>query len=199
MPRAALMGFVIYVALAFGLRSYLQWRRTGHTGFVGLSGRPGSPEWLGGALLVVALIGGAASPLLAMNGVLPAWPVGRGVHLVGLVLTSIGIAATLWAQLAMGDSWRIGVDPNARTTLVVGGPFERVRNPIYSAMLLATTGLALMVPNLASVLALAALVVGLEIHVRLVEEPYLLRTHGEHYRSYAARTGRFVPGVGCSI
>jgi protein-S-isoprenylcysteine O-methyltransferase Ste14 len=99
----------------------------------------------------------------------------------------------------MGDSWRIGVDPDARTALVVGGPFERVRNPIYTAMLLATAGLLLLVPNLASVLALAALVVGLEIHVRLVEEPYLLRTHGERYRSYAERTGRFIPGVGCSI
>ena len=40
------------------------------------------------------------------------------------------------------------------------------------------------------------LVVGLELHVRRVEEPYLLRTHGDAYRTYAASAGRFVPGIG---
>jgi protein-S-isoprenylcysteine O-methyltransferase Ste14 len=30
----------------------------------------------------------------------------------------------------------------------------------------------------------------------LIEEPYLLATHGVTYERYAAATGRFVPGVG---
>jgi protein-S-isoprenylcysteine O-methyltransferase Ste14 len=30
----------------------------------------------------------------------------------------------------------------------------------------------------------------------LVEEPYLLRSHGGRYASYASRVGRFVPGFG---
>ena len=38
--------------------------------------------------------------------------------------------------------------------------------------------------------------IALEIQVRLVEEPYLLRQHGDAYRNYAARVGRFVPGLG---
>jgi SAM-dependent methyltransferase len=38
--------------------------------------------------------------------------------------------------------------------------------------------------------------VALEVQVRLVEEPYLLRTHGRAYAEYGARTGRFVPGLG---
>jgi protein-S-isoprenylcysteine O-methyltransferase Ste14 len=32
--------------------------------------------------------------------------------------------------------------------------------------------------------------------VRALEEPYLARLHGDVYRSYAARTGRFLPGIG---
>jgi protein-S-isoprenylcysteine O-methyltransferase Ste14 len=40
------------------------------------------------------------------------------------------------------------------------------------------------------------LLAALEIQVRGVEEPYLLRTHGEAYRRYAAATGRFLPGIG---
>jgi protein-S-isoprenylcysteine O-methyltransferase Ste14 len=47
-----------------------------------------------------------------------------------------------------------------------------------------------------AIAAFVALVTALELQVRLVEEPYLLRTHGENYANYAARVGRFVPGVG---
>jgi protein-S-isoprenylcysteine O-methyltransferase Ste14 len=39
-------------------------------------------------------------------------------------------------------------------------------------------------------------VVAGELQVRLIEEPYLLATHGGTYQRYAATTGRFVPGIG---
>ena len=32
--------------------------------------------------------------------------------------------------------------------------------------------------------------------MRFVEEPYLRRAHGEAYRAYAARVGRFLPRIG---
>jgi protein-S-isoprenylcysteine O-methyltransferase Ste14 len=74
--------------------------------------------------------------------------------------------------------------------LVTGGPFALVRNPIFSAMVLAFLGLALLVPNAAALAGFVALVVALEVQVRLVEEPYLLRAHGARYADYAARVGR---------
>ena len=43
---------------------------------------------------------------------------------------------------------------------------------------------------------MVVIALGLELQVRAVEEPYLLRTHGDAYRAYAARVGRFLPGVG---
>jgi protein-S-isoprenylcysteine O-methyltransferase Ste14 len=52
------------------------------------------------------------------------------------------------------------------------------------------------VPNLLSVLTLAGFIVGIQIQVRLVEEPYLRRVHGDAYRRYAMRTGRFLPMIG---
>lgn len=63
-------------------------------------------------------------------------------------------------------------------------------------MLVATVGLALVVPNVVAALALAVLLIALELQVRWVEEPYLARAHGPSCRAYAARTGRFVPGCG---
>jgi protein-S-isoprenylcysteine O-methyltransferase Ste14 len=71
-----------------------------------------------------------------------------------------------------------------------------VRNPIYTSILLFSLGIALVVPNVASVLSFAIVVAMLEYHVRSVEEPSLEHTHGAEYRRYAAQAGRFVPGVG---
>lgn len=194
----ALYGYLVFLLLAFGLRSVVQYRRTGATGFAGLSGRPGSVEWIGGVLFLVALIAGAAAPLAQRAGLMAPLAVldGAGVRLAGLALALAGIAGTLWAQFAMGDAWRIGVDAAARTPLVAHGPFRWVRNPIFTAMFLATAGLALLVPNPLALLALGALALALQIQVRLVEEPYLTRVHGARYRRYAARAGRFVPGLG---
>jgi protein-S-isoprenylcysteine O-methyltransferase Ste14 len=198
MPIVALAGFGLFGFLAFGLRAWVHHRRTGTTGFVGFSGSVGSMEWLGGALFVLALVAGVAAPVFQLAGVLePSAALdGMAVRAAGLTLYALGVAATLWAQFAMGESWRIGVDANARTALVLRGPFRWVRNPIFTAMTAATVGLALLVPNLFSLFAVVALLLGLEIHVRLVEEPYLARVHGGNYLRYAAGTGRFLPGIG---
>jgi protein-S-isoprenylcysteine O-methyltransferase Ste14 len=195
MPTVALVGLLVWFAVVFGLRSWVHWRRTGRTGYVGVSGAAGSVEWWAGLAFVAAVVLGVAAPL---HAVWTGAPVAgeRWMHLLGLGVFSAGAAATLAAQLAMGDSWRIGVDPAERTALVASGPFRWVRNPIFSAMLLATVGLVLLVPTALALAAFAVLVVALEVQVRFIEEPHLRRTHGEPYATYAARVGRFVPGVG---
>lgn len=71
-----------------------------------------------------------------------------------------------------------------------------MRNPIFTFLVTALAALALLVPNALAIAALATLVAATEIQVRAVEERYLERTHGDAYRRYRARTGRFVPGVG---
>jgi protein-S-isoprenylcysteine O-methyltransferase Ste14 len=114
----------------------------------------------------------------------------------GLVLTILGTIATFTAQLAMGDSWRAGVDPDERTTLVTSGPFGWVRNPILSCVLITCVGLFAMVPTVVGFLGLAAVTLANQLLVRLVEEPHLRRVHGERYLRYAASVGRFLPGIG---
>jgi len=197
----ALAAYTFFLVLAFGLRSIVQLRRTGSTGFVGISGRPGSTEWCAGMLFVVALVAGGAAPVAQLAGALVPYAALNlpSLQVVGIVLYLIGVGGTLWAQFAMGDSWRIGVDAAERTTLVVSGPFRFVRNPIFTGMGIATLGLALLVPNALSLTALVVLVLALEVHVHLVEEPHLMRQHGDSYRRYASATGRFLPGIGLRI
>lgn len=193
----ALVLFAIFGLLGFGWRSWLQYRRTGSTGFRGISAG-GWLERVAGVGFVVALAVAVSAPILqetkaveplrALNEV---W-----VQTIGIVVATVGIAATVYAQLEMGDSWRIGVDTHETTTLVHTGVFGRIRNPIYTAMFTFAIGIALVTPNVVALAGLILLVATIELQVRRVEEPYLLRTHGDAYRDYAAGVGRFVPGVG---
>jgi protein-S-isoprenylcysteine O-methyltransferase Ste14 len=195
MSTVALVLYTVALIVIFGLRSWVQRRRTGSAGFRGFSGTPAEAGWWGGVLFIAAIVLGLAGLLLAVTGVVVADPP-FAVQVCGLVLALAGFAATLAGQVGMGSSWRVGVDPSERTTLVTTGVFGVVRNPVFSAMVAAQTGIVLMVPTWPSVLALVALVVAVELQVRVVEEPYLLAMHGSAYVSYAVRAGRFVPGIG---
>lgn len=198
MAVAALAIYLVWAALAFGWRAIVQRRRTGDTGFRGFSGTPGSIEWWAGLLFVVAIVAGLAAPVLDLVDIVEPLDLfdTDWIAAAGIALAVAGVVGTLAAQLAMGDSWRVGVDPDERTALVVDGPFALARNPIFSMMVLTAAGLALMVPNIVAVGGFVGLIVGLQLQVRLVEEPYLSTTHGQSYTSYAARVGRFLPGIG---
>lgn len=192
-PVSALLLLVLFYAVAFGLRTWQHMRATGSTGFRGVSGRPGSLEWLGGVLFAVGIfLSLAASIGEALGWLRPLWqPCSWGAAVI-----LIGIAMTYAAQVSMGSSWRIGVREDERTQLVVEGAFALVRNPIFSCMLVTAGGFVLLLPNPLSIASLLCLWMAVEIQVRFVEEPYLLRTHGQRYRDYMAKVGRFTPSLG---
>ncbi len=200
MAVTALILYLIFAALGFGWRSWVQYRRTGSTGFRGINGRPASLEWLAGVGFVVSIVVGVAAPVLQHLGFTTPIALLQApwIQSVGTVLAVTGIGATVYAQLDMGESWRIGVDPSETTTLVRSGVFGFVRNPIFTAMLVFAGGVALMTPNPIALLAFVVLSTTIELQVRVVEEPYLLQTHGQAYRDYCVAVGRFLPGVGRS-
>ncbi|CRZ14303.1 methyltransferase family protein [Mycolicibacterium neworleansense] len=198
MAVTALILYLIFGVLAFGWRSWIRYRRSGSTGFRGIHGKPGSLEWWAGVGFIMAIIVGVAAPAAQLLGFLT--PVAAlqnpWIQALGTVLAVTGIAATLYAQLDMGESWRIGVDPGETTALVRHGVFGTVRNPIFTAMVVFAGGITVMTPNPIALSAFIVLWATIELQVRAVEEPYLRRTHGEAYGDYCATVGRFVPGIG---
>lgn len=204
MPIGAFMSTVA-LSLAFcflalvALRALVHRRRTGSWGINLFTGTVSPLAWVAEFALIIGFALVVIGPVAALLD----WAGGRllvsspPLHWGGVALTGIGIAGTLVAQLAMGNSWRVGVDEAETTTLVTTGVFAWIRNPIYTFMLLAVAGLPAMVPNVFSCLALVIAAVAIQIQVRAVEEPHLDKAHGAVYRRYAARIGRFVPGLGC--
>lgn len=197
MAVAALSMFIVWFFVAFVARSIIQKRSTGDSGIRagGLRAAAGSIEWWAGWIFALALVTGFAAPVAEIAGYEPmtthSWLRGLGV-----IVAAIGIMATFLAQLNMGSEWRIGVDTDEQTGLVTHGAYRAIRNPIFTAMIVAAIGLAMMVPNPVSIAATIFLVVAIELQVRFVEEPHLDRLHGDEYRSYASHAGRLVPRLG---
>ncbi|HMJ77610.1 MAG TPA: isoprenylcysteine carboxylmethyltransferase family protein [Iamia sp.] len=194
MTRAAvaLALLVLFGAVGFGWRTVVQLRRHGDTGW--RFTRTGIDRIVAPALAVAFVLLGVG-PVVALVGEAPTTggPVGA---VVGAVLALGAGVLTVVAQVQMGASWRIGVEHGERTELVTGGLFGLVRNPIFTGMVVFAVGLALLLPNLPTLLGAALALATIEVQVRLVEEPNLVTVHGEAYRRWAGATGRFLPGLG---
>ena len=128
MSVLALGLFLVWVLVACVARSLWQWRRTGDAGLRFAGGRVGSGQWWANRIGILGVVTvGVTAPLAGLAGL-------RALDLLhhpavvwtGVAVAVVGIVATVAAQLAMGASWRIGVDPAERTSLVTGGPFAVV-------------------------------------------------------------------------
>jgi protein-S-isoprenylcysteine O-methyltransferase Ste14 len=114
---------------------------------------------------------------------------------LGALLVIGGTALMVSSQLSLGASWRIGIDPNATPGLVTTGWYRASRNPIFLCMLCAIAGVALLLPTVLSALLVLACWAAVRKQVD-AEEKWLAKVYGDRYRAYAARVGRFFPGVG---
>lgn len=114
---------------------------------------------------------------------------------IGIALGFGGALAMFSAQLGLGASWRIGIDPNARTPLVTGGWYAFCRNPIYLCVFIHLVGFALLVPNVVTWVIVGCMILGIRVQT-LREERWLRETYAAEWREYAARVGRFVPFIG---
>ncbi|MCK9871397.1 isoprenylcysteine carboxylmethyltransferase family protein [Nocardiopsis dassonvillei] len=195
MALAALILYLLGLVLAFGVRTLVAWRRTGDTGFRRPDTTAFTAPWWGSVLFVGALALGLAAPVAGLFDLATAYPP-RSAGAAGLALMLSGLVLVLVSQAAMGTSWRIGVDDDEHTALITHGVFALVRNPVFTGMGVLLTGQLLVLPSVLSTAALVVFMAAVQVQVRAIEEPYLLRTHGTAYTGYAARTGRFVPLLG---
>lgn len=198
MALLALIFYIVYLAVAFGLKVWLHHKRTGKSGVHLPWQHPGFMGRFGTVLWTSAVICFAAAPLADLAGLVERIRFDSAPWLgyLGVALSVSGFILTVVAQAHMGDSWRVGVNPNDVTPLVTSGLYAYVRNPIFCGALLGGAGLLMMTPNIVSILGMITLWMAVQLQVRWFEEPYLARTHRQKFLDYAGQTGRFVPGIG---
>lgn len=113
---------------------------------------------------------------------------------LGVVLGVLGLLVVIVAQFGMGASWRIGV-PEEKTGLVTTGLFALVRHPIYTGLYALLGAVLLLAPSPWTVMGALWLGSLLVLQARL-EEAHLVQLHGDLFRAWAERTGRFLPALG---
>jgi protein-S-isoprenylcysteine O-methyltransferase Ste14 len=112
---------------------------------------------------------------------------------VGLILFASGLGLAVWARIYLGRNWGMPMTERAEPELVTSGPYRFVRHPIYSGILLAVLGTAL-VTNLYWLIALVILGAYF-IYSATVEERLMTTSFPADYASYKTHTKMLIPFV----
>lgn len=137
------------------------------------------------AVLLVAL-------LLLPHGAV--WPVGGFVVATAVVFLTVGVILAVQGSATLGPALTPSPIPRQNAPLATDGIYAVVRNPIYTGLLSGGLGLTLIGSSFPHVLAWLALWGLLAAKARW-EERMLVDEHPA-YPEYAARVGRFLPGIG---
>jgi protein-S-isoprenylcysteine O-methyltransferase Ste14 len=110
---------------------------------------------------------------------------------MGMLVFACGIALAVWARLHLGHNWGMPMTQRAEPELVTSGPYSFVRHPIYTGLLTAMLGTAL-VDNLLGLIVVAVLVAYF-YYCGTVEERNLTATFPTAYPEYRSRTKMLIP------
>lgn len=124
----------------------------------------------------------------------PAWSENSGVTILADTAIWIALSLGVWGALLLGRGLTPLPLPNGAVELVTRGPFRWIRHPLYTAVILGVSGIALRSRTPAVIGIATGLALFLGLKARWEEQH--LRTAFAGYAKYASHTGRFIPGVG---
>ncbi len=119
-------------------------------------------------------------------------PESAEVKELGIFLTWSGIAVAIWARRSLGQYWSARVTVKVDHQLIQSGPYAYVRHPIYTGLLLATAGTALVVGEWRALVAVVLTLVAFS-HKARKEEALLSSEFGDQYQEYRRHTGFLTP------
>ena len=111
----------------------------------------------------------------------------------GLVLFGLGLTFAIWGRLHIGRDWGTPMSKKDAPELVTSGPYQLVRHPIYSGILLAGVGTAV---ALSWTWLIAMVLAGFYfVYSATVEERYLTEQFPDTYPMYRRSTKMLVPFI----
>jgi protein-S-isoprenylcysteine O-methyltransferase Ste14 len=114
------------------------------------------------------------------------------VSYIGAAVIAGGLAVIIWAA-ALFKKAGTPIKPFEPTTaLVLAGPYEWTRNPMYLGMVLTLAGAGLLLGSLSPFLMVALFTIFIDTQFIRHEERLLATTLGEPYRAYLAIVRRWL-------
>ena len=116
------------------------------------------------------------------------WLVGAG-----LAIFVLGLALAVWARVYLGRNWGMPMSRRADPELVTTGPYQRIRHPIYSGVILGMIGTAMAV---SPYWLYAVAILGAYFLVSaVVEERTMGKLFPAAYPPYKRATKMFIPCI----
>ncbi len=113
----------------------------------------------------------------------------------GILFFFFGNMLQYWSRVFLGCSFRLGgVAPRPEDKFVTAGPYRLVRHPMYTAVLLMSLGLALLIQSL----LILSLFVVLAIFIMLLipaEEAQLQEAYGAKFSEYRQKVKALIPFI----
>ena len=111
---------------------------------------------------------------------------------LGSALCAAGVLFAIWARRTIGKDWSAEVQIKEGHQLIRSGPYAHIRHPIYTGLLLATFGTALLVGEYRGLLAVLLFLVGFTRKARK-EESFLAAEFGPAFEEHRRHTGFYLP------
>jgi protein-S-isoprenylcysteine O-methyltransferase Ste14 len=113
---------------------------------------------------------------------------------IGVALSGAGVGLAIWARWRLGRNWSDKVVLKVDHELIRNGPYRYLRHPIYTGVLVALAGTALVIGEWRGVVAV--ILMGLNYYIKATrEEKILAASFGEAFAEHKKRTGFFLPGM----
>ncbi len=144
-------------------------------------------------LLGAVLLGWRAMPVgwLAMR----LWPRSPTPYFIGLALLIAGLGFSVWARVHLGRNWSGTVTVKEGHELIRTGPYGLVRHPIYTGLITAVLGTAIVSGTVRGALALLVITASLIVKLR-TEEDFMRETFPDEYPRYAHEVPALIPFTG---
>ena len=116
------------------------------------------------------------------------------IRISGLILFISGTLLAFWSNIHLGKQYSVDVTIQESHKLITDGPYSKIRNPMYTGIIISTIGMALIFRS----------IIGLVLNIpiillfiwRISEEEKILRNEfKEKWDEYFNKTKRLVPFI----
>jgi protein-S-isoprenylcysteine O-methyltransferase Ste14 len=184
-PFASLISFFWLVWLAYWIFSAFDVKKTAQ------HSRPWANGWLVRAAMVIVVIFILShfGPTGFFNYNAPLW-----LAVLGDILCGIGLAFAIWARVHLGRNWSGVPSLKEDHELITSGPYRFVRHPIYTGIIVALLGTALVLSSVFWYFFFSVLAIMFIWRIP-IEERLMMETFPKQYPEYKKRTKALMPFI----
>jgi protein-S-isoprenylcysteine O-methyltransferase Ste14 len=114
---------------------------------------------------------------------------------LGVALTWLGVGLAIWARYHLADYWSARITLKEDHQLIRTGPYARLRHPIYSGVVLAALGSAVVIDKWRCVVGVGLVLTGYCLKGKR-EEKLLSQQFGDAFQEHRKHTGFLFPRFG---